>query len=394
MKEKQTPKKKKKPSPKTAKPKAKKPRKVSRPRVRGIHGGDVSPLLDLVLFRARPEHVYRTGFLASVSLALLMGWFFFAGPGLQKKIVIQQKIEQARTNEDSSPLGVITQHQVEVRKPEIVSALSSEFSSLKTKSLEQKIEFWSSFIERNDEGRQKISELVEERSAFDTVPLVPKRYNCTTFVETVAALARSSSPSEFQKNLMAIRYHDGIPSFATRNHFPELDWIPNNEKAHILSDITEKLAANRGYRADFERKNINRASWLAEQVKDEAVSRSIASVIEKDWSEAVEVALPYVSVSKIQKILADVPSGTVVNLVHRNSDKYPVLISHQGFIIKENGQVFLRHASTGGEIRTTEFNSYLQTKLTHHQHDWPLIGLNFNQINDSKSPNSLLTDAM
>jgi hypothetical protein len=64
-----------------------------------------------------------------------------------------------------------------------------------------------------------------------------------------------------------------------------------------------------------------------------------------------------------------------------------VLIAHQGFLIQKGGELWIRHASTGGRIRTTFFSEYLK-KIEGIDTHWPLIGLNLNQVNEKENPSS------
>jgi hypothetical protein len=71
-------------------------------------------------------------------------------------------------------------------------------------------------------------------------------FDCTTFVETVLALARCAdagkfSRHEFQKNLQSIRYHQGkINGYSSRLHY-FTDWLRDNEKKKILIDVSRHL---------------------------------------------------------------------------------------------------------------------------------------------------------
>jgi hypothetical protein len=273
--------------------------------------------------------------------------------------------------------------------------LVSEFSDIQAFSFPEKLNYWSSYIEKNKTGRKKISELSGRRQIDDTAPIIPNEYDCTTFIEVVAALSRSSSEDQFLKNLFAIRYKDGQPTFVNRNHFPEADWIPNNQAAQILSDITSDLARQSGVETHFERKKIDRVKWFKEQADGNKIERSLASLAEKRWPEPSEVQLPYIAISDVKKIMKQIPSGTILNLVHRSDPHHPVLITHQGFVIREGNQVLLRHASVGGRIRTNNLSQYL-TSLHGQQRPnsrWPLIGINLNQINVSTSATSLRSDS-
>jgi len=67
---------------------------------------------------------------------------------------------------------------------------------------------------------------------FDRDPLIRfDAFDCTTFVETVMALSLDSDLDSAVRTLQKIRYKDGQIGYATRNHFIELDWVPNNVRA-------------------------------------------------------------------------------------------------------------------------------------------------------------------
>lgn len=79
-------------------------------------------------------------------------------------------------------------------------------------------------------------------SRFDQGPLYRfDAFDCTTYVETVLALATAKKASEFEKRLMRIRYREGKISFLERNHFPCVDWIAQNTQSGLLTDITNEI---------------------------------------------------------------------------------------------------------------------------------------------------------
>ncbi|MBY0371144.1 DUF1460 domain-containing protein [bacterium] len=84
-------------------------------------------------------------------------------------------------------------------------------------------------------------------------------FDCTTFVETVLALAKSKSVSQFEKTLRQIRYRGGKASFASRNHFPCVDWIPNNTQNGTLEDITATIGAAWG--VEYAAGVISKKGW-------------------------------------------------------------------------------------------------------------------------------------
>ena len=84
-----------------------------------------------------------------------------------------------------------------------------------------------------------------ERGEFDRRPLYRfDTFDCSTWVETVMALGLARSFEDFQARMNGLRYHRGVISFQTRNHFPDVDWIENNEKSGIIRDVTEEVAGS------------------------------------------------------------------------------------------------------------------------------------------------------
>ncbi len=264
--------------------------------------------------------------------------------------------------------------------------LAAEFNGLKSANIADRVSFWSNYLWKNHGPGEKLTSLENAPKIDDNAPLIPKRFDCTTFVETVAALARSHHSGDFFKNLLAIRYKDGHATFEDRNHFPVLDWIANNEKAGILKDITASFARDMHVVARTEKKTVNRGKWLAEQVRNGKVSRSIASVIDSNkaskWKTSSQEQVSYISLKDVPKILGRIPNGVILNLVRKSDNTHPVLVSHQGVLIRENGVVLLRHASIGGNVRTVVLADYLARVAREDSSGWPVVGINLNQLSD------------
>jgi hypothetical protein len=62
-------------------------------------------------------------------------------------------------------------------------------------------------------------------------------FDCVTYVETVLALAQSTSVERFLDLLPRIRYQGGEVSWMRRNHYM-IEWARNNEAARLIEDIT------------------------------------------------------------------------------------------------------------------------------------------------------------
>ncbi len=95
---------------------------------------------------------------------------------------------------------------------------------------------------------------------FDRDPLYSfSAVDCTTVIEQVMALSiEPDLKKALAKTLQRIRYKNGRIDYASRNHFTEADWIPNNIAAGFLKDITREIA---GSKAQEARKLISKRQW-------------------------------------------------------------------------------------------------------------------------------------
>lgn len=246
--------------------------------------------------------------------------------------------------------------------------LSAMFQKAQHMNRGERIAFWSAALYKNP---ALLSVLAPGPKIPDTSPLFPNGYNCTTYVETVGALARSESGADLADKLISIRYRKGEISYMTRNHFPEADWIPNNERAGNLEDITKDVAKESGVVAKYAHKDIDKVTWFRQQDNVNA-SRAIASMSD----ETVPVDLAYVPLTSVKSVVGHVPQGTVINVVRMDMKRKPVLITHQGFLIWKNNVPYLRHASSFKEIKEVPLTQYLEGLK---KMPWPVLGLNFNQ---------------
>ena len=242
--------------------------------------------------------------------------------------------------------------------------LVSYFEQAQSRPLGERIAFWSENLLKNP---ALLSVMGHGPTVDDTAPVFPDAYDCTTYVETVGALARSESGEVLADRIISIRYRNGKPGFETRNHFPEADWIPNNEAAGILKDVTVEIARKAGFVVSFVNKDIDKIAWFKAQG---VASRTVAAE-----PAVATVRLAYLPLDRINETLQHVPQGSVINVVRASRDRYPVLISHQGLLIWKNGVPYFRHASRTRQIRETPFSEYVQTL---RGMPWKVLGFNIN----------------
>jgi len=205
-------------------------------------------------------------------------------------------------------------------------------------------------------------------------------FDCTTFVETVTALALSDS-KDFQTTLNHIRYKDGVVSFTSRNHITSLDWIPNNVAAGFFRDVTESVAPGKTLIA---RALIDKRAWYAKMPESriqipglsEADKQQLLAQLRAEGAryEPQEATLPYVPLKVLfapggGKLFDRIPSGSVVNIVRPNWDLVKQIgthlnVSHQGFAVRKDGVLYFLEASeVYGKVSMVPLADYLHQYL-------------------------------
>ncbi len=233
-----------------------------------------------------------------------------------------------------------------------------------------------------------------EMGRYDQDPLYRfDAFDCTTYVETVVSLALTQDVNAFESKMDEIRYENSDVDYLKRNHFPSLQWIPNNVKNGLLKEINHLiLPASERKMAEAV---INLPGWL-KAIKIEEIKAPLASLEERQSlleelrnhsSHYVPVIarLDYLPISVLlakPKVLKLIPNGSIANFVRPNWDLTDVIgthmnVSHQGFIFQKKEGTFLRHASTTGKVMEISFLEYLK-KFENHA---TLKGIHLMQVN-------------
>jgi hypothetical protein len=233
-----------------------------------------------------------------------------------------------------------------------------------------------------------------ENGVVSSKPLVcESKFDCVTFVEHVVAESVSSSPDQLLSNLVQIRYAGGKISYIRRNHFTDLDWIPQNTANGVFSDITGRVG---GASTQTVTATIDRGQWLknhgADRIQRDLTTEQKQAIANRLQTAAAQYSPTGVSIDYVptQALLTDpavrsrIPSGSVFSIVRDSTSwilggkRVPIgtVISHQGFIIRKGDELFLRHASSiEKKIVDVPFDAYLQSTL-----DKPdIVGLNILQ---------------
>lgn len=233
-----------------------------------------------------------------------------------------------------------------------------------------------------------------EQGRFDQDPLYRfDAFDCTTYVETVISLALSQEVNGFENKMEIIRYENGEVDYLKRNHFPSLQWVPNNIKNGLFKEINHLiLPASERKMAEAV---INLPSWL-NAIKIEEIKAPLATLEERqnlleelhghaaDYSPII-ARIEYLPIAVLltkPHVLKNIPNGSVVNFVRPNWDLTDVIgthmnVSHQGFIFQVKSGPILRHASTTGKVKEESLLEYLK-KFENHA---TLKGIHLLQLN-------------
>ena len=160
-------------------------------------------------------------------------------------------------------------------------------------------------------------------------------FDCTTFVETVIALAFSSSLPAAEKRLDLIRYQEGQFDFVQRRHFPEAEWIPELIQAGYFEDISQSVGR---VGVSLETKYIDLKVWNRRR-EPRHLKLPESRIPEGTY------ALPSWKLDQALAHYQRIPPGVVLNVVRVNFQSVPVRVSHQGLVIKKGETLYMRHAA-------------------------------------------------
>ncbi len=167
--------------------------------------------------------------------------------------------------------------------------------------------------------------------------------DCTTFVETLYALTRTTldgrtSWRDYARNLESVRYRDGeMGDYSSRLHYIS-DWIVNNTHRGNLREVTAEIDGAR-----YEVKTLDYMSKHRDSYKQLADSAMWAKV--KNFEIGYRMhRYPYLKKEWLDaKKAKTIKSGDIVALVTKTEG---LDVSHMGVIIKEGEKLYLLHASS------------------------------------------------
>ena len=164
--------------------------------------------------------------------------------------------------------------------------------------------------------------------------------DCFTYIDYVEAMRLSENADDFRGNLKHIRYQEGNITFENRNHFFS-DWPTQNSKN--VRDVTHQIGGNKTIEVE---KNLNLKSDGSKFLPGIAV---------------VNRKIHYIPASRIDEdLLNKLHTGDYVGIY---TDIEGLDVTHTGIIIRKDGGVYLRHASSrkkNQKVVDEDFKKYVQ----------------------------------
>ena len=217
-----------------------------------------------------------------------------------------------------------------------------------------------------------------EKKGIDTDPLYREdKFDCLTYVETVLANVYNND-EDIVPMMNKIRYKNGIVSFETRNHFQNPDWVVNNAQfiKNKSDDISRIVLNNPAKKSTI---NLNRKKWFKQNynididTNIEVVKLDYISL--SDFENNIErfksfINKPYIFMTVIKDDSLKEKIGTEID------------ISHTGFLINKNDNLYIRHASsTAGKVVDNDFYEYIEKLKKNSKYQ----GFSLLEIQDLKS---------
>lgn len=206
-------------------------------------------------------------------------------------------------------------------------------------------------------GRPYVAHTLEGDKELLTINI--DQLDCTTFVETLYALARTTlngrqSWRDFADNLENLRYRNGeIGDYSSRLHYIS-EWIVNNRSRGNLYEATPDIPS-----VSYMTKTINfmtthKDSYASLKNDDEMVAK-----IRNYEIGYRNHRMPYIKKQWLarKEVKAALKSGDFVGLVTKTEG---LDISHLGIVYKdEKGEIFLLDASmNGGKVMLEPIDMY------------------------------------
>lgn len=199
------------------------------------------------------------------------------------------------------------------------------------------------------------------------------QFDCVTYIDTVLALAQSKDFAHFKKNILLLRYQDGVVDYTHRTDwFTDLEWLPNARKLGWIQDVTSTIVNNQQQAiAEIAKTIIDKPNWyyardlldlhLFSTISEENAATRLAELQAKSSAfQSHPSTLSYIPKAALTDpfIINQLPTSSIIALVRPNwaiRDNFKnrqrgygsnLNVSHMGILLKTFEGLTLFHASS------------------------------------------------
>jgi len=190
-------------------------------------------------------------------------------------------------------------------------------------------------------------------------------YDCLTLVEETLALALSGDAVHSADVRTGLRYGTSEPSYSTRNHFMELQWIPeavdNGWLRETTGDYGQTVIHENEITPELWQKWGRRSLF---QLTDDELPMGKMTLAVLPLQTAIDVA-------------DTIRPGSIIMSVRENRHWVPLWITHVGFTVPTDGDAaIIRHANrmkSSMRVRDNKLKWYLEHTGTYK--NWKAAGI-------------------
>lgn len=178
----------------------------------------------------------------------------------------------------------------------------------------------------------------------ETLTINLEEFDCTTFVETVAALALTieegkNSWQDFADRLETLRYRQGeVNGYASRLHYFS-DWIVSNTHRGLVKEVTDRIPQSDSQIKTLDFMSRNRSAYPA--LADSADYANIKNMEVGFRSHR----FPYIKSARLttKQVMGALKAGDIIALTTKTNG---LDVSHIGILVIEKDGPHLLHASS------------------------------------------------
>lgn len=205
-----------------------------------------------------------------------------------------------------------------------------------------------------------------DREETELLTVNTREMDCTTFVETVAAIVTTARKGEkdfhsFCDNLRTLRYRNGICNdYADRLHYIS-QWVAENTKNRLIEEVFTKQHTG------VQRLHLHYMSKNPQRYKQLKESPRLVEKIRTHEMPFRDIAIKYIPKNLLRDGVSerDIRDGDIIALVTAIEG---LDVTHIGFAKWVNGELHLLHASSSAKkviVEPRSLHDYMSDKNNH-----------------------------